>query len=754
MKKTLLYLFLCFTVVVSAQVTNEGTPESWKLSSLKSIESIKMPSFDLKAMQEEDAIYDHNGDRPWRFGKEFIVNHTLENAGEWTTLENGDRIWRIRYQSEGAITMNFLFEDFYLPIGGKIYLYNNSRTDLLGAYDHNQNNNDRTLGTWLVDGADVWIEYYEPAKVTGKGILQIGKVIHGYRSQAQFSTEKGLNDSGNCNHDVDCPIGEFEDFKNHNKKGVVMLMSGSSGFCSGSLINNTANDGTPYILTANHCYSNPAAWSFRFNWISPDPVCASTQNSSNGTTTQTMSGATLRARKTESDFCLVEINSPIPSGWDVVWNGWDRTNDIPNKTWGVHHPSGDIMKVCVDEDAPGQLTQNGNQPVWRIYDWDLGVTEGGSSGSPLFGPQGKIVGQLWRGSAACSGTNDNGGWDEYGRFGNSWADGTTAATRLEDWLDPNGTGVSTIDAYPPYEVFAYNAGISISNVNTLLCDNIIEPILVINNLGSETLVSLDVTHQLDDGTPVLIEWTGSLETGEVDEIILDPITITQAGTLLASAENPNGEPDEFPANNEATVSFDAPDTFDTQEVELTIQFDSYPEETTWEFTNSAGTVLSSGGPYAGQAGQTFEETITLPGDDCYTFTIFDIYGDGICCAWGSGSYTLETSDGTTIAQGGDFGGEESTLFSNFQILNLNDNSFSTELDLYPNPTTGTVNISNTKGTDLNYEVYNVLGQIISTGNNQNTLFSIDLSNANSGLYFVKFVDVESNRTTTKKLILK
>lgn len=754
MKKTLLYFFLCFAFVVSAQVTNEGTPESWKLSSPKSIESIKMPAFDLKALLDEDAIYDHQGDRPWRFGKEFLVNHTLQNSGEWTALANGDRIWRIRFQSEGAVTMNFLFEDFYLPRGAKIYLYNNDRSDLLGAYDHNQNNEARTLGTWLVDGDDVWIEYFEPAKEAGKGILQIGKVVHGYRSQAQFSADKGLNDSGNCNHDVDCPIGEFEDLKNHNKKGVVLLLSGSSGFCSGSLINNTSNNGVPYILTANHCFSNPANWSFRFNWISPDPVCATTQNSTNGPTTQTMSGATLRSRITPSDFCLVEINNPIPGGWDVVWNGWNRSDDIPDKTWGIHHPAGDIMKVCVDDNAPGKLTQNGNQPVWRIFNWELGVTEGGSSGSPLFDPQGKIVGQLWRGSAACAGTSNNGGWDEYGRFGRSWADGATPASRLVEWLDPTDTGAITVEAFPPFEVYNYNAGISITNVSTLLCDNVIEPILVIRNFGSETLVSADVSYQLDDNDPILIEWTGSIATGELEEIMLDPITVSQAGTLVATIQNPNGVPDEFPANNEASISFDSPEVFETQEVFLTLLLDNWPQETTWEFVNSSGTVLYSGGPYAGQPGATIEATFSISDDDCYTFTIFDSVGDGICCAFGIGNYSLETSDGTVIVTGGDFGSAEATTFSNFNVLSLNENTLATELVLYPNPSTGIVNVSNTKGTHLNYEIYNVLGQVISKGNNQNTLFSVDLSNANTGLYFVKFVDAETNRTTTKKLILK
>ena len=74
--------------------------------------------------------------------------------------------------------------------------------------------------------------------------------------------------------------------------------------------------------------------------------------------------------------------------------------------------------------------------------WDIGVTEQGSSGGALFDQDGRIYGQLAGGNAACSGTNDNGGFDIYGRFATSWND-----NNLGQWLDPTSTGATTLNMY-------------------------------------------------------------------------------------------------------------------------------------------------------------------------------------------------------------------------------------------------------------------------------------------------------------------
>ncbi len=96
-------------------------------------------------------------------------------------------------------------------------------------------------------------------------------------------------------------------------------------------------------------------------------------------------------------------------------------------------------------------------------------------------------------------------------------------------------------------------------------------------------------------------------------------------------------------------------------VDISITLDNYPGETSWTITDAGGATVASGGTYSGQpAGSTVTASECLNAG-CYNFNIFDSYGDGICCAYGSGSYTV-TAGGSTVASGGSFTTSESTNF--------------------------------------------------------------------------------------------
>ena len=761
MKRILLFCLMIVTVSVTSQVTNQGTPLSWKLlSDHNQINAKSLPSFDLQQVRAEDALNDNKFEKPWRFGYMHSVDFGFED-GQWTTLKNGDRIWRLAITSKDALSLNFIFDEFSIPQGSSVYLYNDDRSDLLGAYTSTQNQESGILGTWIVKGEKVWIEYFEPAQVAGQGQLHIAKATHGYRNAETYQAAKGLNDSGNCNLDVDCPIGaDWEDNKNHNKRSVGILLSGGQGFCSGALINNTNNDGTPYFLTANHCYSNPNGWAFRFGWISPNPVCASNSNSANGPTNLTISGASLKARSSNADFCLVEINNPIPTSWDRVFAGWDRSDITPPFTVGIHHPAGDIMKVCRDDDSPSKQPNAGAQ-TWEILGgsgqgWELGVTEGGSSGSPLFDDQGRIIGQLYGGAAACSGTNDNNALDYYGRLGVAWDSGNSATTRLEDWLDPQGTNPVVLNSFPALEVLDLDAAISVDIPEVSCGETIITPTINLTNFGLNDITAAVITWQIDNGTTNTINFNGALSQNETESFVLDPIDLTEGSysfnVVLVSV---NGTNDQNDQNNSISDDFSiggSEDQYGTLQVVLELLTDDYAEETSWEFREVGGSVLYSDSYNQGSDDNTtFIEIFDVELDNCYEFELFDSYGDGICCQYGDGEYSLSTSTGEIIFEGAEFTDSEVTQMSIGGELSIDDALLAT-ISMYPNPATSEITLSIGNTTDkASYSLYNTFGQLLQQGEVTNNKV-LSVSNYTTGIYFVVVKNSVTNIESTLRFI--
>ncbi len=430
---------------------------SWENNIRSYFVPIELPPLDISVIITEDSINDLDKSMPWRYGIERPLMLDFESNGEWTDLPNNrGRIWRVAIKSPDAINLSINFDEFELPEGTILHLYNEDQTDVSKTYTNNQNRDNKILGSWFISGDVIWIEYYEPSNVTSEPQLQVGSIIHGYRmGRVRQVNGRGLNDSGDCNYDVNCPIGnDFETKKNLAKKTVALLNLGNGYLCSASLINTTEGNKIPYLLTANHCLenSNPDFWSVRFNWMSPSPICGTEDESLDIQTNFTMSGAEVKANNPLSDFALVVLYNDIPESWDVAFAGWDNTDNLPEYEVGIHHPNGDVMKICRDDSGAVKETANGIE-VWLIGGvsvgtgdgWEIGTTESGSSGSPLFNEEGRIIGQLYGGQASCLGSDTNNDYDIYGRFAVSWNAGDSPETRLKDWLDPINSGQTTTE---------------------------------------------------------------------------------------------------------------------------------------------------------------------------------------------------------------------------------------------------------------------------------------------------------------------
>jgi PKD repeat protein len=191
------------------------------------------------------------------------------------------------------------------------------------------------------------------------------------------------------------------------------------------------------------------------------------------------------------------------------------------------------------------------------------------------------------------------------------------------------------------------------------CGSTIEPIVLIKNMGGDDLTSLDIEYSINGGIAEVFSWTGNIGFNLGEEIALPSMTFSSqpTNTFEFSVSNPNGQPDLNPANDAFSQTFDAAPLFETGTVNFEIKTDQYPSETTWKVRNSVGTILYSGGPYTG-ANTVYNAVWQLDPADCYTFTIYDEYGDGICCAYGNGYYKIKNQDNVVLIQGGQFGSEE------------------------------------------------------------------------------------------------
>ncbi|MEI6764651.1 MAG: T9SS type A sorting domain-containing protein [Bacteroidota bacterium] len=458
MKKQLFFIALLFVIWTSAsfaQPSQGGFPPSFKYGFLPAVfdmQSLQAP--DMEQVKKEDGNNEKNGELR-KVARSVHAGFTTDNAGTWTDLPDGGRVWRLGIQIDGALALGVCYDGFFIPPGAQLFLYNNDKTQLLGAYTWQNNpTNSGLFANELISGDRVNIEYYEPARVRGKSIISISELAYVYRD---FSFRKGAKDFGqseSCEVNINCPEGTNWQDEKTGVARVFLKVGNTWGWCSGTLINNCRNDCTPYFLTADHCGEGSSAadmnqWVFHFNY-----EASGCTNPSTEPTSQTITGATLKANggnggNDGSDFYLLQLNT-APT-FNPYYNGWDRNNTAPASGVGIHHPAGDIKKISTYTSAAtsaswGGTVQNTHwQLVWAATTSGHGVTEGGSSGSPLFNSSGLVVGDLTGGSSYCSSPNDP---DMYGKFYYSWdQNGTTPATRLKDWLDPDNTGATTLQGH-------------------------------------------------------------------------------------------------------------------------------------------------------------------------------------------------------------------------------------------------------------------------------------------------------------------
>lgn len=319
---------------------------------------------------------------------------------------------------------------------------------------------------------------------------------------------------------------------------------------------------------------------------------------------------------------------------------------------------------------------------------------------------------------------------------------------------PRRSTLSTSNACSPAQTYDIDGSLKIDSLNNA-CETTFTPVLKLENKGLNNLTAATISYNFDGGTNQSYNWSGSLTTNQSINISLPAVTLSSGGhTINASITSINGTTDQNTFNDSKSQAFTIISSYNTTQIVFNLQRDLYGSETTWSIQNQAGTTIASGGPYSDSSSlpALFTQNITVTNGQCYTFTINDDYGDGICCDYGTGYYNLKTTDNTEITSGAEFTSSESKNFAINTSLGINDTKVN-QISIYPNPVKNSLTIVAGSESALpeKYTIYTTLGQIITSKriDSDNDL-TIQTETYSKGLYII--VIERENDTKTLKFI--
>ena len=457
---------ICFFVVFLILFSGFSQKNTTAFEQQKTTPIIELLAPNMTSIHDEDVLRDKQG-KLYRIGVALFTNISTQNAGVWTKDEQGTKTWSLTIKSSGAEALSFLFDHFVLFGNSKLKV-SNQKGELVHAIVTKEDElEDLQQHLALCFGDELTLTLTEP-KGTQASEIHLDRVIYNYRSTGNPAATK-INESDPCEINVNCsPVGDNWQDEKRGVARIYVVEPAGAGWCSGSLVNNTAQDCKPYMLTALHCGVNSTTanfnvWKFFFKY----EVTGCVNPTSVGTlATNVITGSVKKADANDnggdsgSDFLLVQmgttanetvtINKLKNTGFNAYWNGWDANNTATTGGVGIHHPAGDIKKISTFNGTTTSSTYGGqvSGTHWRLT-WSSntnghGVTEGGSSGSPIFNnSSGRIIGTLTGGSSYCNALNSP---DLYGKMSYHWtSNGTQSIYQLKPFLDPTNSGLMVLN---------------------------------------------------------------------------------------------------------------------------------------------------------------------------------------------------------------------------------------------------------------------------------------------------------------------
>jgi len=448
-----LFLIVLLNLKNYAQISHGGTPPTFHQNMENThFKHINLETPDFDKLLDEDEFTDKHG-IALRFAVSIEAEIDFAKAGTWLTLDDGSSICRLAISVHEAQALIMYYNTFILPKGGKLYIYNTDKTQVIGAFTHQTNTKRGAYATEMITGETTIFEYHAPIGISERPQIKIEEVGFVYRTVAN---ERAFGDAGSCEVNIKCPEGDAWQDQARGITRIIVKQGGFSVWCTGSLVNNTNFDGKPYLLTADHCGPNATPtqynqWIFYFRYEGDECANPTTDTTFNNYTIIGCSKiAAAGGAGFESDFKLVLLNDVIPENYQPYFNGWSTIDETSETGVTIHHPQGDVKKISTYT-ASLISTNWGNVPnthwrvIWAATETEWGVTEGGSSGSPIFNADGLIIGQLTGGDASCI---NQSGPDYYGKFSHSWhLTGSADSTKLKPWLDPDDSGVTQLGGF-------------------------------------------------------------------------------------------------------------------------------------------------------------------------------------------------------------------------------------------------------------------------------------------------------------------
>jgi len=424
--------------ILLSTICTAGTFTMQERLPLEMIPVKEVASLNYAALFADDVNREING-LPFRFARPTEVFITPETHGIWERLENNQMRWTYRVLCKNARSINLGFSRYNMPQSGSMTIRSATIDFQIRPFTSEDNEDHGELWTPIIPSNQAVIEIVvdRREKRLASRSIELTSINAGYRG-FRDGDERGSSES--CNIDVLCAQGD--DWWNEIPSVGMYTLNGW-GTCSGAMINNTAQDQTPYFLTANHCGVTSSTdstivvyWNYQ-NSYCRTPGSSESGGNGNGSFSQFTSGSTMRSTRSFTDFTLTELSSAPNANWGVSWSGWSRSSSTNGVGAGIHHPETAEKRISF----PDYSTASGE--YWNV-NWSQGRTAPGSSGSPLYDSNHRIVGQLCCGSSYCP--NDLN--DYYGRsIGLSWSG--SSSNSLSAWLDPTGSGVTYLDTYNP-----------------------------------------------------------------------------------------------------------------------------------------------------------------------------------------------------------------------------------------------------------------------------------------------------------------